>query len=171
MNMEKIPMFGDHAGSLYSTIALTFCTCVFLLFVQATMINSGFLADISPASINYYKLPLAAGLIIFYFYVSLEYLEINRFALLFLGLWIVPILLAVFLAVAFEFEDLSLYLAAISPLTLTVLSVQGMAVESLRSTEFELIINAYWIGCGFILFVTMILAYRLKDLKDRTREK
>ena len=62
------------------------------------MINSGFLADISPASINYYKLPLAAGLIIFYFYVSLEYLEINRFSLLFLGLWIVPILLAVFLA-------------------------------------------------------------------------
>ena len=106
------------------------------------MIYLGPLADISPTSINYYKLPLVAAVIIFYYYVSLEYLEFNKFAVLFLCLWIVPLLLSIFLAVAFEFEESVVYIASISPITLTIISVQGLTTEILDTEDFEFLSNA-----------------------------
>ncbi|NQV70174.1 MAG: hypothetical protein HQ498_09125 [Pseudohongiella sp.] len=171
MKASKLPVFADFAGSLFSAIALAACTFAFLLFVQATMINSGPLADIPITSINYFKMPLAAVLIIFYYYVSLEYLELNKFAILFLCVWVVPILLAIFLGVAFEFEDLTIYIASVSPISLTILSVQGMAGDSLRSADYQLASNAYWIGAGVILMLTAFLGYQLKMLKAKTKIK
>lgn len=171
MHAHAPPLFNDHAGSLYSTIAFAGCCFIFLLFVQATMVSSGALGDFPAFSLNYFKLPLAAVLIIFYFYVSLEYLELNKFALLFLCIWIVPILLAILLAVALEFEDLSIYISSVSPITLTILSVQGMAIDSLRTSDYEMLSNAYWIGFGSIFVVTAFLGYRLKLLKELTRAR
>jgi hypothetical protein len=171
MKATKSQPLGDYAGSLSSAAALAGCTFIFLLFIQATMINSELLTDIPVTSINYFKLSLTAVLIIFYFYVSLEFLEMSKFALLILCVWIVPILLAVFVVVAFDIEEVSLYIASISPLTLTVLSMQGMAAETLRPGDYEFLSNAYWIGSGFIFLITSFLGYQLHSLKEETRKK
>ena len=103
--------------------------------------------------------------------MSLEYLELQKFAILFLLLWILPLLLAIFLAVAFEFEEGVLYIAAVSPFTLTVISVQGMSTEFLRDNDLDLITNAYWIGVGSMFALSAFFGFRLKLLKDKTREK
>lgn len=171
VNASRLPVFDDYAGGLLSVIAFAASTFAFLIFVQATMINLGPLADIPVTSIDYFKLPLAAVLIIFYYWVSLEYLEPNKFAILFLCAWIVPILVGIFLAAAFEFEDATIYIASISPISLIILSVQGMAGDNLRAVEYELVSNAYWIGMGVISTVTLLLGYRMKTLKDSTKLK
>lgn len=171
VNASRLPVFDDYAGGLLSVIAFAASTFAFLIFVQATMINLGPLADIPVTSIDYFKLPLAAVLIIFYYWVSLEYLEPNKFAILFLCAWIVPILVGIFLAAAFEFEDATIYIASISPISLIILSVQGMAGDNLRAAEYELVSNAYWIGMGVISTVTLLLGYRMKTLKDSTKLK
>lgn len=171
LEISRLGLFDDYAGSLFAAIALAVSTFIFLIFVQATMINLGPLADIPVNSIDYFKLPLAAALIIFYFYVSLEYLELNKFAILFLLGWILPILLAVFLIVAFEFEDITIYIASISPISMTILSVQGLAAESLREAEYDLVRNAYWIGSAAIFAFTALIGYQLKALKDKTKQK
>lgn len=171
VNASRLPVFDDYAGGLLSVIAFAASTFAFLIFVQATMINLGPLADIPVTSIDYFKLPLAAVLIIFYYWVSLEYLEPNKFAILFLCAWIVPILVGIFLAAAFEFEDATIYIASISPISLIILSAQGMAGDNLRAAEYELVSNAYWIGMGVISTVTLLLGYRMKTLKDSTKLK
>lgn len=171
VNASRLPVFDDYAGGLLSVIAFAASTFAFLIFVQATMINLGPLADIPVTSIDYFKLPLAAVLIIFYYWVSLEYLEPNKFTILFLCAWIVPILVGIFLAAAFEFEDATIYIASISPISLIILSVQGMAGDNLRAAEYELVSNAYWIGMGVISTVTLLLGYRMKTLKDSTKLK
>lgn len=171
VNASRLPVFDDYAGGLLSVIAFAASTFAFLIFVQATMINLGPLADIPVTSIDYFKLPLAAVLIIFYYWVSLEYLEPNKFTILFLCAWIVPILVGIFFAAAFEFEDATIYIASISPISLIILSVQGMAGDNLRAAEYELVSNAYWIGMGVISTVTLLLGYRMKTLKDSTKLK
>ena len=72
---------------------------------------------------------------------------------------------------ALEFEDLSIYISSVSPITLTILSVQGMAIDSLRTSDYEMLSNAYWIGFGSIFVVTAFLGYRLKLLKELTRAR
>ena len=109
--------------------------------------------------------------IIIYFYVSLEYLEPNKFAVLFLCLWIVPLLVSIFMAVAFEFEEFVLYIASVSPIALTFISAQGLTAEFLYDEDFELLSNAYWIGTFSIAALTAFFGYQLKTLKDKTREK
>ena len=171
LNRGLFSRLDDQAGSLIPAVALAVCTAVFLLIVQTTLISIGPAPEVSAASINYYKLPLAAVVMIFYFYVSLEYLELNKFAVLFLCLWIVPLLLSIFLAVAFEFEEFVLYIASVSPFALIVISVQGLTAEFLYDEDFELLSNAYWIGTLSIAALTAFLGYQLKILKDRTRKK
>ena len=171
LHIGKLTRFDDQAGSLIPAIALAVCTAGFLLVVQTTMMNLGPLSDIPLTSIDYFKLPLAAVVIILYYYVSLEYLEFNKFAVLFLCLWIVPLLVSIFLAVAFEFEESVVYIASISPIALTFISVQGLTTEILRAEEFEFLSNAYWMGTGSISAFTAFLGWRLKALKDRTIEK
>lgn len=171
LDSSKWTLLDDYAGSLLPAAAFAVSTFIFLVFVQATMINVGPLADVPVSSINYFKLPLAAVLIIFYYWVSLEYLGLNKFAILFLCVWIVPILLAIFLAAAFEFEDLTIYIASISPISLIILSVQGLAGDNLRAAEYELLSNAYWIGTSGIFMLTGFLGYQLKTLQDRTKLK
>lgn len=161
--------FDDHAGALISAIVLALTTMGFIMLVQSTMISVGPLSDLSISGMDYFKLPLAAGLIILYYYVSLEYLEINKFAIMFLLLWIVPILVAIFLGVTMDFENFVVYIGSISPISMTVISVQGLATENLQGEEFEVINNAYWIGAAAISSTTAIMAVLLKRFKDATR--
>lgn len=162
--------FDDHAGSLLPTILLTAFTVFFLMVVQTTMLNYGPLNDIELAGMDYFKLPLAAALIIFYYYVTMEYLEINKFAVLFLIVWIVPLLMAIFMAVTFEFESVVLYIASVSPIALLVISVQGLTGGSLRGDEFDILTNAYWVGWISIFALTSFFAFRLRQFKSRTQK-
>ena len=114
-------------------------------------------------------MPLFALLVTYYFAMSLEYLEMRRFALLFLMVWIVPILLAIFGAVVFELEEEMLYIASGSPLTMIVLSAQGLLNDWMNTEEVGYVRNSYWIGFVFILSVTAYLAYQLRHLKARTK--
>jgi hypothetical protein len=116
------------------------------------------------------RMPLVAMLVIFYFAVSVEYLQIGRFALLFLMVWIVPILLAIFLAVVFELEENVVYIASGSPFTLIVLAAQGLVDDWVDIEDIQSIRNAYIVGFSFVLFVTAFLGYQLKRQKDRTRQ-
>jgi len=163
--------FDDHSGALTSTVFLTIATAIFIMIVQSTMINYGPLSDITLTGSDYFKLPLAACLLIFYYYVAMEYLEINKFAILFLLFWIVPILIAIFMAATLDFENIVVYIASISPISLTVLSVQGLSSGLLEGEEFALLNNAYWIGSAAIFMMTCILGYRLRRFKAATREK
>ena len=95
----------------------------------------------------------------------------SRFALLILMVWIVPILLAVFLAVVFEFEELVLYIGSVSPLTLITLAAQGLLSADLFDDDLALLRNAYWIGSTFILTLTLFLGYRMKLMKDSVRSR
>lgn len=162
--------FDEYAGSLLPTILLTMFTVLFLMVVQTTMLNYGPLNEIELTGTDFFKLPLAAALIIFYYYVTMEYLEINKFAVLFLFVWIVPLLLAIFMAVAFEFESAVLYIASVSPIALLVISVQGLTGGSLRGDEFDILTNAYWVGCASIFALTCFFAFRLKQFKSRTQK-
>lgn len=162
--------FDDQAGSLFSAIVLAISTVFFLMLVQSTMLELGPLKETVLLGFDYFKLPLAAAVIIFYYYVTLEYLEINKFAVLFLCLWIVPLLLATFFAVAFEFEDIVLYIASVSPISMMIISIQGLTGELLRNDEFDMLNNAYWIGNASIFALSCFFAYRLKVLKDNTRK-
>jgi len=83
--------------------------------------------------------------------------------------WIVPILLAIFGAVVFEMEEDMLYVASGSPLTMIVLSAQGLLNEWMNSDEVDIVRRSYWIGFLFILSVTSYLGYRLYQLKAKTR--
>jgi hypothetical protein len=115
MNQPPLSRFDDQAGSLLSTSILAISTFAFLLFVQLVMARVGPLSEVSPDTMGLLRMPLVAVLVIYYFSTSLEYLEMRRFALLFLMVWIVPILLAIFMAVVFELEESVLYIASGSP--------------------------------------------------------
>lgn len=169
MNQPPLSRFDDQAGSLLSTSILAISTFAFLLFVQLVMARVGPLSEVSPDTIGLLRMPLVAVLVIFYFATSLEYLEMRRFALLFLMVWIVPILLAIFMAVVFELEENVLYIASGSPLTMVVLSAQGLLNDWMNPEELTIVRDSYWIGFTFILSITVFLGYRLKRLKDRTR--
>ncbi len=163
--------FDDQAGGLISTSVLALSTFLFLLLVEMVMVRSGPLQEVSPDLIGILRMPLFALLVIYYFATSLEYLEMRRFALLFLMVWIVPILLAIFGAVVLELEEEMLYIASGSPLTMIVLSAQGLLNDWMNADEIGIVRNAYWIGFLFITGVTAYLAYRLKSLKTRTHEQ
>ena len=171
MNRGGLSRFDDHVGSLLCAAVLAGFTFTFLMVVQLVMVSAGPLAELSPSLLELLKLPLVAVLVIFYFYVSLEYLQLSKFALLFLLVWIVPILLGVFLGVVFEFEEMVLYIGSVSPLTLITLAAQGLLSANLYDDELLFIRNAYWIGSAFILTLTIFLGYRMKLLKERTKAK
>jgi UDP-N-acetylmuramyl pentapeptide phosphotransferase/UDP-N-acetylglucosamine-1-phosphate transferase len=84
--------------------------------------------------------------------------------------WIVPILLAIFLAVVFELEENVVYIASGSPFTLIVLAAQGLVDDWVDIEDIQSIRNAYIVGFSFVLFVTAFLGYQLKRQKDRTRQ-
>ena len=167
---RKLSLFEDNAGSLLTTALLAIATFVFILIVQIVMAELGPLRETSPSMMGMLRMPLVAMLVIFYFAVSVEYLQIGRFALLFLMVWIVPILLAIFLAVVFELEENVVYIASGSPFTLIVLAAQGLVDDWVDIEDIQSIRNAYIVGFSFVLFVTAFLGYQLKRQKDRTRQ-
>ncbi len=169
MNQPGLSRFDDQAGGLLTTTVLAVSTALFLFFVELVMLRMGPLEEVSPDVIGILRMPLFALLVIYYFATSLEYLELRRFALLFLMVWIVPILLAIFGAVVFEMEEDMLYVASGSPLTMIVLSAQGLLNEWMNSDEVDIVRRSYWIGFLFILSVTSYLGYRLYQLKAKTR--
>ena len=169
MNQAPLSRFDDESGSLLTTTILAVSTFLFLLMVEVVMVEMGPLGSVSPDTLVLLRLPLVAVLVIFYFAISLEYLQLSRFALLFLMVWIVPILLAVFLGVVFEIEEEVLYVASGSPLTMVVLGAQGLLGGIADEDQLGIVRNAFWIGGLFILSITAYLGWRLKLLKDATR--
>ena len=167
---RKLSLFDDNAGSLPTTALLAVATFVFILIVQLVMSELGPLRESSLSMMGMLRMPLVAMLVIFYFAVSVEYLQIGRFALLFLMIWIVPILLAIFLAVVFEMEENVVYIASGSPFTLIILAAQGLVDDWVDIEDMQFIRNAYLVGFSFVLFVTTFLGYQLKRQKDRTRQ-
>lgn len=169
LNQPPLSRLDDQAGGLLTTSILAFSTFGFLLLVEMVMVRTGPLQDVPPDLIGILRMPLFALLVTYYFAMSLEYLEMRRFALLFLMVWIVPILLAIFGAVVFELEEEMLYIASGSPLTMIVLSAQGLLNDWMNTEEVGYVRNSYWIGFVFILSVTAYLAYQLRHLKARTK--
>lgn len=166
---RKLSLFDDNAGSLLTTALLAIATFVFILVVQIVMAELGPLRETSPSLMGMLRMPLVAMLVIFYFAIAVEYLQIGRFALLFLMVWIVPILLAIFLAVVFKLEENVVYIASGSPFTLIVLAAQGLVDDWVDIEDMQFIRNAYFVGFSFVLFVTAFLGYQLKRQKNRTR--
>lgn len=166
----KLSLFDDHAGGLLTTALLAIATFVFILIVQLVMAELGPLRETSPTMMGMLRMPLVAMLVIFYFAVAVEYLQIGRFALLFLMIWIVPILLAVFLAVVFDLGENVVYIASGSPFTLIILAAQGLVDDWVDLEEMQFIRNAYIVGFSFVVCVTGFLGYQLKRQKDRTRQ-
>ncbi len=163
--------FDDHAGSLMATSLLAILSFFFVSIVQGVMINAGPLSELSPVFLDFVKLPLVVALVSFYFYVSLEYLQLSRFALLFLLVWIVPILLSVFLAVVFATEETVLYISAISPLTLITLAAQGLLNADIIDDDLSFVSNAYWFGSAVVMALTTFLGYKMKLQKDNIRAR
>jgi len=85
--------------------------------------------------------------------------------------WIVPILLAIFVAVAFEVEQEVLYIASASPIILVVLSIGGILPDAIQSDEFQIIRNSYWFGTLCIFLFTAVLGFQLKEMKIKTNLK
>jgi hypothetical protein len=169
MGQAPLSRFDDNAGSSLTTAALALTTFGFLLVVELVMTRMGPLGEVSPDTIGLLRLPLVALLVTIYFAVAVEYLQFTRFALLFLMVWIVPVLLAIFIAVVFDMEEDVLYVASGSPFTLVILSAQGLLTDWMDREEMEIVRNAYWVGISFVGIITGFFAYRLKKLKDRTR--
>ena len=169
LGQTPLSRFDDNAGSSLTTAALALTTFLFLLAVELVMTRVGPLGEVSPDTLGLLRLPLVALLVTIYFAVSFEYLQFTRFALLFLMVWIVPVLLAIFVAVVFEIEEDVLYVASGSPFTLVILSAQGLLTGWMDAEETEIVGNAYWVGMAFVGIITGYFAYRLKQLKDRTR--
>jgi len=169
LGQTPLSRFDDNAGSSLTTAALALTTFLFLLAVELVMTRVGPLGEVSPDTLGLLRLPLVALLVTIYFAVSFEYLQFTRFALLFLMVWIVPVLLAIFVAVVFEIEEDVLYVASGSPFTLVILSAQGLLTGWMDPEETEIVGNAYWVGMAFMGIITGYFAYRLKQLKDRTR--
>jgi hypothetical protein len=169
LGQTPLSRFDDNAGSSLTTAALALTTFLFLLAVELVMTRVGPLGEVSPDTLGLLRLPLVALLVTIYFAVSFEYLQFTRFALLFLMVWIVPVLLAIFVAVVFEIEEDVLYVASGSPFTLVILSAQGLLTGWMDPEETEIVGNAYWVGMAFVGIITGYFAYRLKQLKDRTR--
>lgn len=166
----KLSLFDDNAGGLLTTALLAIATFAFILVVQMVMAELGPLREASPTMMGMLRMPLVAMLVIFYFAVAVEYLQISRFALLFLMVWIVPILLAIFLAVVFELEENVVYIASGSPFTLIILAAQGLVEDWVDIEDMQFIRNAYIVGFSFVMLVTAFLGYQLKRQKDRTRQ-
>jgi len=169
LGQTPLSRFDDNAGSILTTAALALTTFLFLFAVELVMTRVGPLGEVSPDTLGLLRLPLVALLVTIYFAVSFEYLQFTRFALLFLMVWIVPVLLAIFVAVVFEIEEDVLYVASGSPFTLVILSAQGLLTGWMDAEETEIVGNAYWVGMAFVGIITGYFAYRLKQLKDRTR--
>ncbi len=169
MGQAPLSRFDDNAGSTLTTLALAVSTFLFLLVVELVMTEMGPLGEANPGVLDLLRLPLVALLVTIYFAVSFEYLQFTRFALLFLIVWIVPVLLAIFAAVVFDLEEDVLYVASGSPFTMVIISAQGLLNDFMDSDEIQVVRNAYWVGIGFISLVTGYFAYQLKQLKDKTR--
>lgn len=169
MGQAPLSRFDDNAGSSLTTAALALTTFGFLLVVELVMTRMGPLGEVSPDTIGLLRLPLVALLVTIYFAVAVEYLQFTRFALLFLMVWIVPVLLAIFIAVVFDMEEDVLYIASGSPFTLVILSAQGLLTDWMDREEMEIVRNAYWVGISFVGIITGYFAYSLKQLKENTR--
>lgn len=169
MGLPPLSRFADNAGSTLTTLVLAVANFVFILVVELVMTEMGPLGETNPDTLGLLRMPIVALLVVVYFAVSYEYLQFTRFALLFLMVWVVPILLAIFLAVVFSMEEDVLYIASGSPFTLVVLSAQGLLNDWMNQEEIAIVRNAYWVGLLFISAVTAFFAFRLKQLKDRTR--
>ncbi len=172
VQMHKAPpsRFDDQASGLLTTTILAVFTFAFLLMVEIVMTEMGPLAEVSPDMIGLLRLPTIAMLVIFYFAVSLEYLQLGRFALLFLMVWIVPILLAVFLGVVLEMQEEVLYIASGSPLTMVILATQGLLNDWMSEDEIAIVRNSFWTGSIFILSVTSYLGFRLRKHRHQVRQ-
>ena len=171
MDEGKLSRFDDHAGSLLTTALLAVASFVFIFLVELVMAQLGPMQGVEPTLGDMLRMPFVAALVVFYFAVSFEYLQLGRFALLFLMVWIVPILLSIFLAVVFELEEDVIYIASGSPFTLIILAAQGLLNDMSNIEEMQLVRNAYVTGFGFVLLITAFMGYRLKALKDRTRQQ
>ena len=171
MGLPPLSRFADNAGSTLTTLVLGMATFVFILVVELVMTEMGPLGETNPDTLGLLRMPIVALLVVVYFAVSYEYLQFTRFALLFLMVWVVPILLAIFLAVVFSMEEDVVYIASGSPFTLVVLSAQGLLNDWMNQEEIDIVRNAYWVGLLFIGAVTGFFAMRLKQLKDRTRSQ
>ena len=170
MNRAPLSRFDDQASGLLTTSILAIATFAFLLTVEVVMTELGPLGEVSPDTMGLLRLPAIAMLVIFYFAVSLEYLQLGRFALLFLMVWIVPILLAVFLGVVLEIEEEVLYIASGSPLTMVILAAQGLLNDWMDEGEIAIVRNAFWTGGLFILSITTYLAFRLNAQRKQVRK-
>lgn len=170
MGQQPLSRFDDQAGGMLTTSILAVATFLFILMVEIVMTELGPLGEVSPDTLGLLRLPMIAALVIFYFAVSLEYLQLSRFALLFLMVWIVPILLAVFLGVALEMEEEVLYIASGSPLTMVILAAQGLLNDWMNEEEISIVRNAFWTGALFILSITVFLGYRLQKHQQRVKQ-
>ncbi|MCG8415179.1 MAG: ABC transporter permease [Pseudomonadales bacterium] len=170
MNQQPLSRFDDQAGGLLTTSFLAIATFLFILVVEIVMTEMGPLGEVSPDTMGLLRLPMIAMLVIFYFAISLEYLQLSRFALLFLMVWIVPILLAVFLGVALEMEEEVLYIASGSPLTMVVLAAQGLLNDWMNEGEIAIVRNSFWTGTLFILSITAVLGYQLQKQRQRVKQ-
>ncbi len=171
MGLPPLSRFADNAGSTLTTVTLAVATFLFLLVVELVMTNMGPLGEANPNTLGLLRMPVVAFLVVIYFAVSYEYLQFTRFALLFLLVWVVPILLAIFLGVVFNVEEEVLYIASCSPFTLIVLSAQGLLNDWMNQEEVAIVKNAYWIGLLFIGALTAFFAMRLNQLKEKTRSQ
>lgn len=170
MNRSGLSLFDDQASGLLTTTVLAVSTFLFILAVEIVMAELGPLGEVSPNTFDFLRLPAVAFLVIFYFAVSLEYLQLGRFALLILMVWIVPILLAVFLGVVLEMEEEVLYIASGSPLTMVILAAQGLLNDWMNEDEIAIVRNAFWVGFLFILSITAYLGYRLQKQRQKVKQ-
>ncbi len=170
MGQQPLSRFDDQADGLLATSVLAVATFLFLLTVEIVMTEMGPLGEVSPDTFGLLRLPIIAMLVIFYFAVSLEYLQLSRFALLFLMVWIVPILLAVFLGVALEMEEEVLYIASGSPLTMVILAAQGLLNDWMDEGQIAIVRNSFWTGTIFIFSITAFLGYQLQKQQKRVKQ-
>jgi len=170
MNRAPLSRFDDQASGLLATSILAISTFAFLLAVEVVMTEMGPLGEASPDTLGLLRLPAIAMLVIFYFAVSLEYLQLGRFALLFLMVWIVPILLAVFLGVVLEMEEETLYIASGSPLTMVILAAQGLLNDWMNEDQITIVRNSFWTGSIFILSITGYLGFRLRKHRQQVKQ-
>ena len=168
---RSLSVLGDYSSNAYSAGVFALIACVLLLFVQLLLINSGALESVSIMSFDFFKLPLCVALIIIYFAIALEFLGIRKMAVLLLLGWVVPMLLAIFIAVAFAVEEQILYVAALSPIIILFLSLQGLLDAGMDANDFAVVSRAFYLGVGVTLLITVAFAYRLAALKRSMVEK
>ena len=121
-----------------------------------------FYQDSSITFLDRMHLPLAFAVAICSFYASLISLENRRiFVVLLLG-WGLPALIAIFMGAAFSSYELSIYIAALSPLFLVAYGASFLApfdmFPSGADDEFIIAMRAFWIGIGVqVLLITWLM--------------